>query len=235
MKIETAQNLRDLLMAPYKKRHIRKGIHQSDVAFCLRKPFFQRASPEHRDATAIMFMAGQGHHSLLEEAVLKEALGVREQSIEVDGIWVTPDIIVGPVPQIGAQGNEPIEIKSTRKSAKHSIKDEVYWIKQLQAECKVTNSTIGFLAILYLMGDYQRPTKPDLLAYKFTFTQEEIDDWWQQLLFNKMTFEDHFQKGIPVPVEGAIAYTWECGYCDVRELCVKWEIEMHGRIPEFPS
>lgn len=235
MKVQKADGLRELIMTPFKKRRFRLGLHQSDISFCLRKPFFQKASPEHEDGTAVMFMAGRGHHSLLEEAVLKETIGINEHSIERDGIWVTPDVILGPVPEVGAKGNEPIEIKSTRKSSRKSIEEERYWIRQLIAECKVTDSTVGFLAILYLMGDYQRPTKPELHAYRFEFTQNEIDEWWQLLLANKATYEKYLEKGEPVPVEEAIMYTWECGYCDIRNLCTEWEIKIHGRIPELPS
>jgi hypothetical protein len=116
----------------------------------------------------------------------------------VEGIYMTHDgetlIVVltfrGPSHQIAV-----VEVKATYKSVKtvaprlvtgdptdpDDLETQWMWVSQCQAYCKGLGTTVAFLHVLFLCGDYSYPITPVLLCWRIEFTQEEIDTKWELL------------------------------------------------------
>jgi len=124
-----------------------------------------------------------------------------EEGIELDGIIVTPDVILDGCPW---------ELKATYMSVGRPIAENLHWIRQIMAQCKVTGKTTARLSRLGIMGDWKWVYKPKgykdwceedqeafqaehphpvLDAYRLEFTEDEVDANWNWLLQRKDTYE----------------------------------------------
>lgn len=56
------------------------------------------------------------------------------------------------------------------------------WLTQCKSYCKARGTTVIYLHILYLFGDYSYPMRPRLHVWRLEFTQQEIDDAWSLIL-----------------------------------------------------
>ena len=62
---------------------------------------------------------------------------------------------------------------------------------------------------------------PTLTAYRFDFTQEELDNHWAWMVQRRDLYLDIFETGKLLPVASALASgsEWECGFCSYKEEC----------------
>jgi len=156
-----------------------------------------------------------------------------EDTIEVDGIQVTPD---------ACWDGNPWELKATYTSSDRSILENDSWVKQIMAQCYVTKTLTARLSRLELMGNWRSifgskdekklaiNQKPALSAWKFEFAQDELSINWTYLLSRKTLFEELIknpqqllQKNLALPV----GHEFECEQCaePYRNLCegkTKW-------------
>ena len=76
------------------------------------------------------------------------------------------------------------EVKTTSKSI-NTVGDINFfnaknwlWLTQTSCYCYGLQTTVAYLHILYLYGDYKRPYAPKLHIWKLEFTEEEIEKVW---------------------------------------------------------
>lgn len=190
----------------------RTGIHQSDLVFCLNKSALRRLKPlPTTDEEVLLYSIGWATQRWLtgqEED---------EPEIEKDGIIVTLDATTSD--------GEPWELKATYQSANKDIQENIHWIRQLMAQCYVTGKLSATLSRFGIMGDWKWvfgkkeekavAKRPQLHAYRFVFTQQELDDFWVWMRHRKKELERCLEerKLRPPVVALASGMSWECNYC----------------------
>jgi len=70
------------------------------------------------------------------------------------------------------------ECKLTYKKIQ-PVADTWIYMKQILSYLKLTNLETAQLDILWAAGDYSRPLRPIATETRISFTQHEIDSWWQ--------------------------------------------------------
>lgn len=197
----------------------RKGVHSSDLIYCLNKQALRKLAPipptKHE---LLLYSLGWASQRWLS------GKDKDEPEIEVDGITVTPD---------AREGKNYWELKCTFQSSERPVTDSIHWLRQLMSQCYVTKTTSIKLSRLELMGNWKSPfgkkeekgkpenQKPDLHAYAITFDQSELDDHWAWMRQRKLQFEEILKTGELLPKAMALAsgMDFECGYCPYKERC----------------
>ncbi len=186
----------------------RKGIHITDLIYCLRKAYFRKIlNIPPTEEQVLYYATGLFYHNLFEE-------NLREIEIELDGITGTLDCI-GFIDDTTI----PVEIKTTRISSNKDILDMKHWLIQLKGYAKLIGSSRARLIVLHLVGDWKNPS-PQLLCYDFEFTREEIDENWSWLISRRDILLDALDKGILPSIETRFA-EWECEkqVCECYDVC----------------
>jgi len=73
------------------------------------------------------------------------------------------------------------ECKLTYKKIQ-PVSDIWIYMKQILSYLKLTNFETAQLDVLWAAGDYSRPFRPIATETTLSFTQHEIDSWWQIIL-----------------------------------------------------
>lgn len=194
--------------------NVRAGVHCSDLIYCLNKQALRRVMPlpstEHEVLTFSLGWASQRWLT----GKLKD-----EDTIEVDGIQVTPDCL---------WDCRPWELKATFTSSERDISENDSWLKQIMAQCYVTKTLEARLTRLELMGNWKsifgkreekgKPEnqKPTLSAFKLEFSQDELDSNWLWLRARKSLFDALLKDTAPLLHKGLALpekHEWECDYC----------------------
>ena len=141
----------------------------------------------------------------------------------------------------------PFELKCSYQSSSRPLEENHAWLRQLMAQCYVTHSLQGRLSRLEIMGDWgsvylkgatkaekeayrAEHQKPDLHAYRFEFTQEELDDNWAWTKARRDLFQGLLDNRCVrlLPKEMALPSgqaSFECSYCPslYKERCGGWQ------------
>jgi len=201
----------------------RSGIHSTDLIYCLTKQKLRKLrglAPTEDEQ--LRFAKGYAAQRWLTGTFEPDT------SVELEGIIVTPDTLVA----LGLGGAPiPWELKSTDQSSSKPIEENVAWIRQIMAQCKVTGSTTAKLSRLENMGDWnwvfprgatkeekkankEASVHPTLSAWALEFTPEEIDGNWTWLQARKEEFLKITEGALlPRAVALASGQQWECQYC----------------------
>lgn len=145
-------------------------FHVSDVLFP-RKTFFKATvqAPLSR-AEMGYFLAGRGHHNIIEAVLAGEHHEEQPIVEERDGITIvgTPDV---------TENGVPIEVKTSRRWTIQETPDEHYLL-QLASYCGLLRQSYGRLIVFYLTPGRNPKTKqttePKLVAWTVRFTPEEL-------------------------------------------------------------
>jgi hypothetical protein len=124
----------------------------------------------------IRFLMGFTWEVMLEQA-LAEQLGCRPGEVSLDGVACSPDGI-----GCDEEGVFLEEYKCTWYSTKKTPEDIWHWEVQIKAYCHVIGLTRALMRVLYVNGDYQRPTKPQWHEFMYSFTEEELEENWRMLI-----------------------------------------------------
>lgn len=213
-------------------RHPRSGIHVSDLLYP-RKTYWRRVDPKPMtDVEAGYFIAGQGHHFIVEAIIEgdKKGKGADAGTHEWEGIYYSPDSRL----QL-----DPTEFKTSR--AKYGpknddeetlLKEYVLYLKQLFPYMAIEGRTKGNLIILYLnlKNKELNKTVPQFRWYTVELTPEEIEQWRTKLKIAKARLEtaiaanDH--KALPLcPPFMCIDCLWK-KKCDPKNTDPKKEKEV---------
>jgi CRISPR/Cas system-associated exonuclease Cas4 (RecB family) len=135
---------------------------------------------------------------------------------------------------IDAVGELNTEIYSTNMSSK-SVKDETKVpevlknkVRQLMSYCYMTGKNKGNLVVFFNSGDYSRFTdvfgkkvytgiQPELKSWTLEFTEEELEENWKKILYNKAEIELALKTGIPPFISGE---DFECRNCGFNYTCL---------------
>lgn len=108
--------------------------------------------------------------------------------MELDGIYMTHDgesldTIWHPS---GVSGYELAlhEVKLTYKSTKtvDNLRSQWMWLTQCRAYCKGLGTRTAYIHVMFVCGDYGYPIQPQIRCWKVTFTQDEIDATWEEII-----------------------------------------------------
>jgi CRISPR/Cas system-associated exonuclease Cas4 (RecB family) len=183
-----------------------EGLHVSDLVRCRRQGWYTRNGftlAPHSTQTLLLFLMGQGHHSLLEA-------GMEEVSLEIDldGIKVT-----GSVDHMEEdnEGEYPAEFKTTRASSKRMIVPSDHYIEQAASYAVMKGTNHARIYVIFLLGDYARTKLPTIKAWDLVFTDQEVDAWR-----NEMARRARVLVGDTVPSLAEHA-EWECKYCPLSQ------------------
>lgn len=197
----------------HKERPRAEGLHVSNLVQCRRKSWYVRklqeggaGEPEHDIDTLIMFMIGQGHHVFLQR-------GADERTLtwcppELDGVCIT-----GNVDAHEHDVDGPVELKTTRYSAKKNVWEMQQYIEQdasyavMEGEEEGRLITEARIHVFHLLGDYTGAKKSSAAAWDIEFTPEEIRNWREEMIRRaKVILGDE----VPSLDEHR---NWECDYC----------------------
>ena len=200
MQIKPDSKLKGLFLRALMERHnsMRRGIHVSDLVYCLREAYFRKVEPAEPTVKQLgFFVDGARRHK-----VLQELLGV-ESEVEVEkyGVVGHVDILL----------DAPVEIKTTR--ARKALPD--HYFRQLGFYAVMLDVPRGYLIVQRLNGD--SPWE----FYRVEWSKEEFQLLDQELKHraNLLRAALNFHDFHRLPrVEGDTA--WKCQHCLYRQKCL---------------
>jgi len=191
--------------------HERRGVHCSDLIYCLNKQALKRLQPQPiEEDTLLLFSLGYAIQRWLTQQ------DKDEEEVEQDGIIVTKDALY-----LGA----PWEVKATFQSSSRDVSENTAWIHQLMAQCYTMGVAHAYLSRCEIMGDWKiygnkkrgiPPSKhPTLSTYRYTFTPDELCKHWEWLKGRRDQFQKILDSQVLLPKIQAIpsGQTWECEKC----------------------
>lgn len=232
MRIVEDNQFRAVVLKAIEHREFRErlGVHQSDLTYCLNKQALRRLHPaDVNDADLLLYSLGYSTQRWLtgQDVDLPEK--------EVDGIIVTLD---------AEYDYCPWELKASFQSSTRPVEENLAWIKQIMAQCYVKETTTARLTRLEIMGNWKsiygkkikdeqgnvtsdekdlpENRKPTLSAWRFDFTQDELDKNWVWLKDRRDKFQEILKTGILLLKIVAIpsGQEWECDRCNYQgNLC----------------
>jgi hypothetical protein len=211
---ELKRRLLNHLAKLYKIKEIREPNHLSSYVGCRTRTFFdQKQAIEPTDEEVMLFALGYGLQDVMTPHEAQAKLH------KYQGIIYRPDMSF----EIGkAEVEQLLEMKTTRKSAKHHYIESAIpltWLSYMMGGCKIVGTDRYDLTVLYMMGNYAPPF-PQIYADTFFFTPEEIEENWQKIKANKKVLDDALEVGTP-PDPFSNCYEWECTYCRYKLMLVR--------------
>ena len=196
----------------------RVGVHLSDLIYCPKKSWMLhqldlkpggRAAyiEEPPDEQVLVWVIGHSHEAIFGTGKAKG------QPIEVDGIVCTPDFWVDDT------GTSTLtEMKSTRMSAKKTLKEMEHYLAQVAGYCCKHGLREALVFVFHLMGDYNRdgPVSAIFRVWRVKFSKKELAAWSEELNVRRDILLSDEQPDITD--ERCPVYEWECRYCQVREM-----------------
>lgn len=198
----------DALTLKYITSRSRDTIHVSHLIYCLTKGYYELTDPlPPTDNEVMLFAIGFG----LENILLREESHV--ETGEVDGIKYSPDF----VPLSAGKA----ELKTTRQATGKPFPET--WLEQIMAYSYAEKLLEYDLVVLHITGNY-KPPFPQIVGYRLTFEQVELDANWANLLKRKMVLTVALETKTPPParvwckVDNKGVY-WECKFCRYAIRC----------------
>ena len=170
----------------------------SSLIYCLTKGYYDDvygASPDRK--TKLYFTLGLG----LERNLLVSRKHTATEG-NYEGIFFHTDAI---------NNSNLLEMKTTRMKPgdEPSLTDN--WKHQILGYLKCIGATTADFVTLHLI-------QPEIRAWTLEFTQEEVDENWQYLLYRKSMWE-HFRKIEEPPTAFTYNQEYECTNCNWKLLC----------------
>jgi hypothetical protein len=180
-----------------------EGVHVSDIIACRRKGWYrlngERVAP-HSLETLLLFLMGQGHHSLLEAGQSEVTL-----SIDVDGIRVTGNVDHMEEDEHGEA--YPAEFKTTRASYGKMKTPTDHYVEQAASYAAMKGVAHARIYVVFLLGDYKGAKLPKIRAWDLLFTDAEMGAWRRE-----MARRTALIAGSELPSLDE-HHDWECKYC----------------------
>jgi len=189
------------------------GIHLTDLIYCLSRSYWDKVMPlPYEKQEAITMALGIGFERVLIPEEMRAKPGT------CDGVDYSPDFWF--------RGDIPSEMKTTRMSTKktHERQFPETWLQQIKGYCYGEKKLEYGLGIVHLMGGY-KPPFPEILAVKFVFTQKELQDNWDFLMWRKNIYIQSFADQKP-PTPTKFCQSWECQYCRYAKSAIHCNIKV---------
>lgn len=196
------------------------GIHLSDLLYPL-KAYWKRVDPQPMtDLEALYFLAGQGHHFMLESIVEgSEKVGKADGgSHEWEGISYSPDM----------KAPHPQEIKTSRarygpkvESSAEYLREYEHYLKQLSGYQAIDNDAKGDLIVFYLAKEQEgsKRTLPEIRWYRTSLTKAELATRRKELRAVKKLLEKALAAKDPSILPACPS--WMCRGCNWAGVCPK--------------
>lgn len=158
------------------------GLHLSSIIYELDKIAHGDRYPDSDPSTkqayfSVGFIWEQILSHLWRETALKYSDGVliRPGEFSLDGIAMSPDAV-----DLGDLALE--EYKATYLSSSNAIDGPKFWhwLVQIKCYCKAIGTLKARLRVWFIVGDW-KGSGPQVRAWQFEFTQQEIDETWQMV------------------------------------------------------
>jgi len=176
------------------------GIHLTELIYCLTSSYWDRIMPlSIARQQAITMALGIGFERVIIPEDKRASPGTCEGVDYSPDFWFKADL--------------PSELKTTRMSTKKTITREFpeTWLQQIKGYCYAEKKLEYGLSVVHLMGGY-KPPFPEILAVKFMFTQQELQDNWDYLMWRKDVYIQSFADQQP-PTPTKWCQDWECKNC----------------------
>ena len=153
----------------------------------------------------------------LEDA-LTNAVGSKEDSLEKDGVILSPDMVVyGEV-----NPTMHVEIKTTRmylaKDGRPKYGWSNEWVRRLLSYCYVAGVNTYALAVLFIIP-------AELVSIELAFQQEDIDKFWQEFILPRKEALERAIKNNRPPQPYTYNEDWECERCPAQMLCSTFSMQ----------
>jgi hypothetical protein len=217
----------------------REGMHLSDLIYCITRKYFDwKYNAAILDHDAMLFAIGLA----LEEVLLEDSSGDhRQEPVEVDGVWMSPDHSISYLNGLAELKSARLSIPKGALEPKNGWPDG--WIRQmkgytkaqLEGKFKGIKPSLVYRLAVYLV------IPADVQARVFTFTEQEITNFWAWVLARKERLEEAVKADIaPEPfayVSSEKHTDWECARCQYLVMCEMYKStggylpkgEGHGR------
>lgn len=176
------------------------GIHLTELIYCLSEGYWNRIMPlPFERQQAITMALGIG----FERVIIPEEKRAKPGTCE--GIDYSPDFWF--------RQEMPSELKTTRMSTRKTYTRDFpdTWIMQIKGYCYAEKKLEYGLSVVHLMGGY-KPPFPEILAVKFKFSQQELKDNWDFLMYRKDVYIQSFADMRPA-TPTRWCQQWECQNC----------------------
>jgi len=188
------------------------GIHLTELIYCLTAGFWNRIMPLPIERQQAITMAlGIGFERVLIPEEKRAKAGTCE------GIDYSPDFWF--------REGIPSELKTTRMSTKktHTREFPETWRQQIMGYCYAEKKLEYGLGVVHLMGNY-KPPFPEIMAVKFKFSQQELDENWKFLMWRKDVYVQSFADQKPAtPTKWC--QDWECQLCRYAKSAIHCNIK----------
>jgi len=200
VRVENDSELEGLFLKALREKQtsLRKGIHVSDLVYCLREAYFRRFEPAEPTLKQLgFFVDGARRHR-----VLQELLGVEsEVKVEKYGVVGHVDVLL----------EAPVEIKTTR--ARKALPN--HYFRQLGFYAVMLDVPRGYLVIQRLNGD----SPWEFYCVEWTEEEFRLLDQELKLRADLLRAALNFRDFHMLPrVEGDAA--WKCRNCLYRQKCL---------------
>ncbi len=189
------------------------GIHLTELIYCLTSGYYAKIMPLSVEKQQALTMA---LGISLERVLIPE--DKRAQPGTCEGVDYSPDFWY--------KGNIPSELKTTRMSTKKTINRDFpeSWVQQIMGYCYAEKKLEYGLSVVHLMGGY-KPPFPEILAVKFQFTQQELQNNWDFLMWRKQVYIQSFADMQP-PTPTKWCKDWECKLCRYAKSAIHCNIKV---------
>jgi len=206
MDLRRDDNLRSLFLSALRGRYAdsRKGIHVSDLVYCLREAYYRKTEPVEPTLKQLgFFVDGARRHM-----VLQDLLGLKsEVEVEKYGVIGHIDIML----------DAPVEIKTTR--AKNDLPD--HYFLQLGFYAVMTNARHGYLVIQRLNA-----AEDPWEFYRVEWTEQEIREIEKELKRRADLLRKALKNRDPSILPRIDdEMRWKCRNCLYRERCMGKDIK----------
>jgi hypothetical protein len=184
------------------------GIHMTELMYCLTRSYYERLAPTQKTFEDVLTMS----LGIFLERVIVPAQWRAEGKCK-DGIDYSPDFWSDAI------SGRLNELKTTRMSSKKADTNDwpESWIEQMKGYCYAEGLTEYGLCVVHIMGNY-KPPMPELRTKRFIFTELELKQNWEYLLFRKEQLINCFATQVP-PTPKKWCKGWECKFCQYKARC----------------
>ena len=222
MKVKVNTEVRDKVMKSLTgERFSSRTFSVTKLTCCPRKTFYSMSgvSAVTSEASTLFMARGRGLHYELQK-------GFKETEVrkEMNGVRGDIDAIDERITEMYSTSISSSKVTDETKVPKVLLTK----VKQLMAYCYMSKEKTGDLLVFFMSGDYKRFTEvvgekfytgiqPELKCWTLEFTEEELEENWKKILYNKAEIELALKTGSPPLLVGE---EWECKSCGFSYVCL---------------
>ena len=205
MKVTNNPVLKQKFLIKLQKKYDRprKGIHVSDIIYCLREAYWKKKDPQPQTVkTLSFFVDGARRHEALQELLNVDS----EVEVEKHGVVGHVDML-----EEALFNFIPVEVKTTR--AQNNLPE--HYFKQLGFYAVLLGVKCGCLVVQRVVHK-EDPWE----FYLVEWTREEIADLEDEMKYKSDLLQKSLENEIPETLPKVEqAMSWKCSYCLYKERC----------------